>query len=52
LIQGISYDTVNRLMISTQPATMMTLQGKRLTQQERDTIRANMVTEAFQQAEI
>lgn len=52
LIQGISYDTVNRLMISTQPATMMTLKGKQLTQQERDRIRADMVTEAFQQAEI
>lgn len=52
LIHGVSYDALNKLMISTQPATMMTLTGKQLTQQERDKMRADIVTEAFQQADI
>ena len=47
VIQGIAFETLNKLMIQTQPATMMTVQGKQLSSQERDILRASMVAECL-----
>ncbi len=33
-IKDISYETLNKLMIQTQPATMMTMNGKQLSPEE------------------
>lgn len=47
MIPDISYDTVNALMIQTQPATMSLCHGGNLSAQERDVLRAKMVIEAL-----
>ncbi len=47
LFTGISYDTLNQLMVKTQPATMMVMQNKQLSAQERDIQRAQMAAQAF-----
>lgn len=39
--------TLNKLMIQTQPATMMTMKGKQLSAEERDILRASMVSEGL-----
>lgn len=52
MIQSVSYDTLNRLMINTQPATMMTARGHELSAQERDQLRAEMVAQALQQTTV
>ena len=39
-IKDISYETLNKLMIQTQPATMMTMKGKQLSAEERDILRS------------
>ena len=46
-IKDISYETLNKLMIQTQPATMMTMKGKQLSAEERDILRASMVSEGL-----
>lgn len=46
-IKDISYETLNKLMIQTQPATMMTMNGKQLSPEERDILRASMVSEGL-----
>ncbi len=43
----IDYDTINHLMIEVQPATLMKNIGKKLTAQERDQIRAEVVRTAL-----
>lgn len=42
LLQGISHEDVNRLMTVTQPATMMAAENKKMTQSERDILRAKL----------
>ena len=43
LIKDISLDTINRLIVEIQPATLMQLTGKTLTPQERDITRAKLI---------
>lgn len=43
LIDNISLDTVNKLMVDIQPATLMCKAGKQLSSQERDEIRAKII---------
>lgn len=43
IINKLDLDIINRLMIETQPATLMKNVGKKLTPQERDRIRADVV---------
>ena len=38
---------IHILMIQTQPATMMTMKGKQLAAEERDILRASMVSEGL-----
>ena len=45
VLQGISTEELNTLMINTQPATLMAKAGKQLDQNERDVLRAQMVRE-------
>ncbi|MGN0471100.1 MAG: protein arginine kinase [Acutalibacteraceae bacterium] len=52
LISNISFDTLNRLMIEVQPATLMKNVGKKLSPQERDHIRAELVRTALLQPKV
>ena len=52
LISNISFDTLNRLMIEVQPATLMKNVGKKLSPQERDQIRAELVRTALLQPKV
>lgn len=47
LIKTISLDTINKLFIDTQPATLMKNIGKPLSPQERDAVRATMIRRAL-----
>lgn len=47
IFENIDYDTINRLMIEVQPATLMKNIGKKLTSLERDQIRAELVRTAM-----
>ena len=47
LIQGISYDKINKLMIDVQPATLMLLSEKKLTLNERHVLRAQIVSDVL-----
>ncbi len=42
-IENISTDTIDRLMVAVEPATLMLKSGKNLTADERDIERANMI---------
>jgi len=42
LLQGITHEDVNRLMTISQPATLMAAQDKKMTQSERDILRAKL----------
>lgn len=48
----IDYDTINHLMIEVQPATLMKNIGKKLTAQERDQIRAEVVRTALMRKQV
>lgn len=48
LITGISYDTINSLIVQVQPATMMLT--KKMTATERDTLRAGVVSERLKES--
>ncbi len=50
--QGISFDRINRLFIEAQPATLMKNIGKKLTPQERDRIRAELVRSTLMQPQV
>ncbi len=52
LFENIDFDTVNRLIIEIQPATLMKNIGKKLSAQERDHIRAELVRTALIQPKI
>lgn len=52
LIENIDFDTLNRLMIEIQPATLMKNVGKKLTPQERDRIRADLVRSTILQKKV
>ena len=43
LIKDVSLDTINRLIVEIQPATLMQNTGKQLTAQERDAVRATLI---------
>ena len=43
VFENIDFDTINHLMIEVQPATLMKNIGKKITPQERDCIRAEVV---------
>ena len=43
MFESIDFDTINHLMIEVQPATLMKNIGKKITPQERDCIRAEVV---------
>ena len=45
VLQGVSTEELNALMINVQPATLMAKAGKQLDQNERDVLRAQMVRE-------
>lgn len=47
IIQGISYEQVNTLLVKTQPATMSLQNGGNLNADQRDTIRADLVRQAL-----
>ena len=47
VIDNISYDTINALLIEAQPATLMENAGKTMQPQERDVLRAKLVQEAL-----
>ena len=47
LIKDISLDTINRLIVEIQPATLMQNTGKQLTAQERDAVRATLIRNNF-----
>lgn len=47
IIENIDFDTINRLMIEIQPATLMKNIGKKLSPPERDRIRAELVRSAL-----
>ncbi len=52
LFENIDFDTINRLFIEIQPATLMKNIGKKLTPAERDRIRAELVRTALIQPKI
>ncbi len=52
LFDNIDFDTLNRLIIEIQPATLMKNIGKKLTPAERDRIRAELVRTAITQQKI
>lgn len=52
IIKNIDFDTVNHLMTEIQPATLMKNIGKKLTPQERDRIRAELVRTALLQKKV
>lgn len=47
ILTGISYDTINRLLMETQPATMSLSKGGNLTAEQRDAARAELVRKAL-----
>ena len=47
IFENIDFDTINHLMIEVQPATLMKNVGKKLSPQERDCIRAEVVRTAL-----
>ena len=47
VLTGISYETMNRLLTETQPATMSLSHGGSLSAEERDALRAKLVREAL-----
>ena len=52
LIENIDYDTINHLMIEVQPATLMKNIGKKLSVQERDQLRAELVRTALMRKQV
>ncbi len=52
IIKNIDFDTINRLFIEAQPATLMKNIGKKLSPQERDQIRAELVRSALLQKKV
>lgn len=48
LLSGIEAGSLNDLMTRVQPATLMTIEGKQLTESERDALRADEVRKAFE----
>ena len=52
IIGNIDFHTINRLFIEVQPATLMKNIGKKLTPQERDCIRAELVRSAVLRQEV
>lgn len=52
ILENIDFDTINHLMIEVQPATLMKNIGKKLTPQERDQIRAEVVRTAIMRKQI
>ena len=52
LIENIDFDTINHLMIEVQPATLMKNIGKKLTVQERDQLRAELVRSALMRKQV
>lgn len=52
LFDNIDFDTINRLIIEIQPATLMKNIGKRLTPAERDHIRAELIRTAITQQKV
>jgi len=52
LFENIDYDTINHLMTEVQPATLMKNIGKKLTAQERDQIRAEVVRTAIMRKQV
>ena len=48
LLSGIEAGALNDLMTRVQPATLMTTEGKQLTESERDALRARQVRKAFE----
>lgn len=51
-IDNIDFDTINHLMTEVQPATLMKNIGKKLTSQERDQIRAELVRTAIMRKQV
>ena len=47
LIKDVPLDTINRLIVEIQPATLMQLTGKQLSPQERDAVRATLIRKNF-----
>ena len=45
LIEGVTLDTVDGLMLKIQPANLMRIKGERLTPEERDRVRAEIIRE-------
>ena len=45
VLQGVSTEELNTLMVNAQPATLMAKAGKPLDENQRDVIRANMARE-------
>lgn len=52
ILTGIDISTINRLLIEIQPATLMKNIGKKLTPQERDRIRAELVRSALMKPQV
>ncbi|MBQ5563964.1 MAG: ATP--guanido phosphotransferase, partial [Clostridia bacterium] len=52
ILTGIDIPTINRLFIEVQPATLMKNIGKKLTPQERDRIRAELVRSALMKPQV
>ncbi len=52
VFENIDYDTINHLMTEVQPATLMKNIGKKLTAQERDQIRAEVVRTALMRKQV
>lgn len=52
IFDNISFDTVNHLMIEVQPATLMKNIGKKLSPQERDQIRAELIRSALMRKQV
>lgn len=52
IFDHISFDTVNHLMIEVQPATLMKNIGKKLSPQERDQIRAELIRSALMRKQV
>ena len=49
LVKDVSLDTINRLIVEIQPATLMKNTGGELTPQERDAVRATLIRNNFSQ---
>ena len=52
IFENIDFDTINHLMIQVQPATLMKNIGKKLSPQERDQIRAELVRTALSRKQV